>query len=73
MALARALAGEEASGWEGLGLLSGSSISDIVNAALTSFCQLYGSDGRAALLLVVRRELPVPDGPDLTDDSEDIE
>ena len=42
-----------------MGLLSGSSISDIVSA-LTSFCQMYGSDGWAALL---RQELP-----DLTDE-----
>jgi hypothetical protein len=42
VALARPLAGEEA--WEGLGLLSGSSITDIVNS-LNSFCQLYETDG----------------------------
>ncbi len=56
VALARALAGEEA--WEGLGLLSGSTIIDIVSS-LASFCQRYGPEGWPALL---RQELP-----DLTD------
>jgi hypothetical protein len=60
VALARALAGEEA--WEGLGVLSGSTITDIVNS-LTAFGQRYGPEGWPALL---RKELP-----DLTDD--DIE
>ena len=57
VALARALAEEGA--WEGLGLLSGSKITDIV-AALTAFCTQYGSGNWAALL---RQELP-----GLTDD-----
>ena len=52
VALARALAGEGA--WEGLGLLSGSSIIDIVTA-LTLFCTQYGPGNWAALL---RQELP---------------
>ena len=56
VALARALAGDGA--WEGLGLLSGSTIIDIVNS-LTAFCQRYGPEGWPALL---RQELP-----DLTD------
>ena len=60
VALARALAGEGA--WEGLGMLSGSSITDIVRT-LTSFCQSYGPNEWPALL---RQELP-----GLTD--EDIE
>jgi hypothetical protein len=60
VALARALAGEGA--WEGLGLLSGSTIIDIVNS-LNAFCLRYGPEGWPALL---RQELP-----DLTD--EDIE
>ena len=57
VALARAVAGEEA--WKGLGLLSGSSIFDIVTA-LTTFNTQYGPDNWAALL---RQELP-----GLTDD-----
>jgi hypothetical protein len=57
VALARALAGEEA--WTGLGLLSGSSISGIATA-LTMFCTQYGPDNWADLL---RQELP-----ELTDD-----
>ena len=56
VALARALAGEGA--WEGLGLLSGSTIIDIVNS-LNAFCLRYGPEGWPALL---RQELP-----DLTD------
>ena len=56
VALARALAGDGA--WEGLGLLSGSTIIDIVNS-LNAFCQRYGPEGWPALL---RQELP-----DLTD------
>jgi hypothetical protein len=51
VALARALAGKEEA-WEGLGLLSGSTIIHV--NSLTSFCQLYGSDGWPALL---RQEL----------------
>ena len=60
MALARALAGEGA--WEGLGLLSGSSINDIV-AELTSFCTQYGPGNWAALL---RQELPGLTDDDIT-------
>jgi hypothetical protein len=56
VALAKALAGEGT--WEGLGLLSGSTILDIVNS-LNAFCQQYGPEGWPALL---RQELP-----DLTD------
>ncbi len=56
VALARALAGEGT--WEGLGLLSGSPIIDIVNS-LSAFCHRYGPKGWPALL---RQELP-----DLTD------
>ncbi len=52
VALARALAGEGT--WEGLGLLSGSTIINIVNS-LTAFCQRYGPEGWPALL---RQELP---------------
>ena len=52
VALARALAGEGA--WEGLGLLSGSSITDIATA-LDLFCTQYGPENWAALL---RQELP---------------
>jgi hypothetical protein len=60
VALASALAGEGA--WEGLGLLSGSSINDIV-AALTEFCTHYGPGNWAALL---RQELPGLTDDDIT-------
>ena len=60
VALASALAGEGA--WEGLGLLSGSSINDIV-AALTEFCTQYGPENWAALL---RQELPGLTDDDIT-------
>jgi hypothetical protein len=60
MALAEATKG--ATEWEGLGLLSGSSIKDIATA-LSLFCSEYGSSNWNELL---RKELP-----DLTD--EDID
>ena len=60
VAPARALAGEGA--WEGLGLLSGSSITDIVTA-LTLFCAQYGPGNWADLL---RQELPGLTEDDLT-------
>jgi hypothetical protein len=52
MALARAKAG--AAEWQGLGLLSGPSISDITTA-LTLLCSQYSSENWGALL---RQELP---------------
>ncbi len=60
MALAEATKG--AAEWEGLGLLSGSSIKDIATA-LSLFCSKYSTSHWADLL---RKELP-----DLTDDDID--
>ncbi len=74
VALARALAGEEA--WEGLGLLSGSTIIDIIivnSLRVAAFCQRYGPEGWSALL---RQELPALTGEDITwlsDLSEEME
>ena len=52
------------SAWEGLGLLSGSSITGIVTAsALTLFCPQYGQDNGAALL---RQESPGLTDEDIT-------
>ena len=52
MALAQAM--EDVTAWDGLGLLSRSSINDIVTA-LTMFCSHYSSENWGALL---RQELP---------------
>ena len=54
VALAQAIAGAQA--WQGMGLLSGSSITDIVTA-LTSVCSQYGPDSRV-LVALLRQEVP---------------
>ncbi len=60
MALAEATKGRGAAEWEGLGLLSGSSINDIATA-LSIFCSQYSTKQWGDLL---RKELPAlsPDG-----------
>ncbi len=72
VALARALAGDGPWELEGLGLLSGSTIIDIVNS-LNAFGQRYGPEGWPALL---RQELPDLTNADiewLSDLSEEME
>jgi hypothetical protein len=59
------LKGATESRWAGLGLLSGSSISDMIVTALSLFCSAYSTSNRASFKLL-RKELP-----DLTD--EDVE
>jgi hypothetical protein len=70
VALARALAGDGP--WEGLGLLSGSTIIDIVNS-LSAFCHQYGPEGWPALLRQELPDLTVADIEWLSDLSEEME